>query len=55
MADLELAKAIPFVAGAYIGIWVISFGYLLFMGRNIARLHQELKVLSQVVQKKAEK
>lgn len=55
MADLELAKAVPYVAGAYIGIWVVSFGYLLFMGRNLVRLHQEVKVLSQVVQKKAGK
>ena len=52
MATLTLKEAIPFVAGAYIGIWVISFGYLMYMGRNLARLHQELKVLAQAVQKK---
>lgn len=51
---LTLAKAVPYVAGAYIGIWIISFGYLLYMGRNIARLHQELKALENAVQKKEE-
>lgn len=51
-AVLTLREAIPYVAGAYIGIWVVSFGYLFYMGRNLARLQQELTVLAKAVQKK---
>lgn len=52
MPNIPLAKAIPFVAAAYMGIWLIAFVYLLVMGNRLSQLYKEVKTLSQIVGKK---
>jgi len=51
MGETSLAKTIPFVAGAYIGIWVISFAYLIYLGRNLMGLSKQVKVLTETIKK----
>jgi len=49
---ITLARAIPYVAAAYMGIWLIAFGYLLSLGSKVSKLVREVKILSEVASKK---
>lgn len=51
MGDASLAKTIPFVAAAYIGIWVVAFAYLIYLGINLMNLNKQIKVLSETIKK----
>lgn len=48
----KIINQVPLVAAAYIGIWIVALGYLLSLGSKIASLSRQVKVLSDVVDKK---
>jgi len=50
---IPLETAIWYVAGAYIGIWVILFGYLLVMGNKLAALRRQVEALTDAVGRKS--
>ena len=49
--ETSLVKNIPFVAAAYIGIWVIAFAYLIYLGRTMINLNKQVKILSETIKK----
>lgn len=54
MAEVKkvaLQTAIWYVAGAYIGIWLILFGYLLFLGSRVSSLFKQVEALKEEVSK----
>lgn len=54
MAEVKkvaLQTAIWYVAGAYIGIWLILFGYLLFLGSRLSSLLKQVEALKEEVLK----
>jgi len=51
MDGSSITKMVPFVAAAYIGIWVISFGYLIYLGRSLMGLNKQVKILSDTIKK----
>jgi len=52
LKEVPLATAIAYVAAAYIGIWVILFGYLLSMGSKLSGLRRQVEVLTEAVERK---
>ncbi|MDP1809577.1 MAG: CcmD family protein [Actinomycetota bacterium] len=50
--DIPLQTAVSYVAGAYIGIWVILFGYLLAMGSKLSNLRRQVDALTEAVERK---
>ncbi len=51
LPNVSLETAIPYVAAAYIGIWVLLFGYLITLGGKLSSLRRQLDALSDVVKK----
>ena len=52
LPNVSLATAIPYVAAAYIGIWVILFGYLVSLGGKLAGLRRQVDALADAVKAK---
>ena len=52
LPNVSLATAVPYVAAAYIGIWVILFGYLISLGGKLAGLRRQVDVLADAVKAK---
>lgn len=36
---------LPYLAGAYAAIWIVFFGYTLYLSRKLKSLEEELKLL----------
>ena len=53
LPNVSLATAIPYVAAAYIGIWVILFGYLVSLGGKLSGLRRQVDVLADAVKAKS--
>lgn len=49
---VALETAIWYVAGAYIGIWVLLFGYLLFLGSRLSFLFKQVEALKEEISEK---
>ncbi|HEX21644.1 MAG TPA: CcmD family protein [Actinobacteria bacterium] len=49
--ETSLVKNIPYVAAAYIGIWVIAFAYLIYLGRTMIGLSKQVKLLNETIKK----
>lgn len=52
LPDVPLENAIPYVAAAYIGIWVIFFAYLLVLGGKLSGLRRQVEALTEEVERK---
>ncbi len=52
MNNISLETAVPYVAAAYIGIWVIFFGYLMVLNGKLGNLHKQVEALTDVVKRK---
>lgn len=53
MENISLETAIPYVAAAYIGIWVIFFGYLVVLAGKLGNLNKQVQALTDVVKRKS--
>jgi CcmD family protein len=49
LPNVSLETAIPYVAAAYIGIWVILFGYLVSLSGKLAGLRRQIDALTDAV------
>ena len=54
LKDIPLETAINYVAGAYIGIWVIFFAYLAAMGGKVSNLRKQVEALTEAVERQKE-
>ena len=52
LPNVSLETAIPYVAAAYIGIWVILFGYLISLGGKLSGLRRQVEALADAVKAK---
>ena len=52
LPNVSLETAIPYVAAAYIGIWVVLFGYLITLGGKLSSLRRQVEALSEAVKSK---
>ena len=52
LPNVSLETAIPYVAAAYIGIWVVLFGYLISLGGKLSSLRRQVDALSDAVKSK---
>lgn len=52
--DLEFGQAYPYVIIAYMGIWVALFGYVFYLLSRMARVEEEINLLSRIMKKKEE-
>ena len=52
LPNVSLATAIPYVAAAYVGIWVILFGYLISLGSKLSGLRRQIDALADAVKVK---
>lgn len=52
LQNIPLENAVSYVAGAYIGIWVIFFVYLLAMGSKLSNLRRQVDALTEAVERK---
>ena len=52
--NVPLETAINYVAGAYIGIWVIFFAYLAVMGSKVSNLRKQVEALTEAVERQKE-
>ena len=52
LPSVSLETAIPYVAAAYVGIWVILFGYLVSLGGKLAGLRRQVDALADAVKAK---
>ncbi len=52
LPNVSLETAIPYVAAAYIGIWVVLFGYLITLGGKLSTLRRQVDALSDAVKSK---
>lgn len=48
----KILNQVPLVAAAYIGIWIITLGYLISLGAKISNLSKQVQALSTVTGKK---
>jgi CcmD family protein len=55
LQNIPLETAISYVAAAYIGIWVILFGYLVTLGRRMFHLSRQVEALTVAVNAKKER
>ena len=39
-----------FLVAAFVGVWVLVLGYVIFLGQRQSRLEQELSALEEVIQ-----
>ena len=53
LPSVSLETAIPYVAAAYIGIWVVLFGYLVSLGGKLAGLRRQVDALAEAVKAKS--
>ncbi len=49
---MEFGEAYPYVIVAYMGIWAILFGYVLYLVSRISRVEKEVGLLSRLAEKK---
>ena len=52
---MEIREALPYVATAYGGIWVVMMIYMIFLGRRQARLEKEAELISLRLQQQESK
>jgi CcmD family protein len=55
LPNVSLETAVPYVAAAYIGIWVILFGYLIALGGKLSGLRRQVDALSDAVKSRTAK
>lgn len=44
---MTLRDAVPYVAGAYIAVWVVVLVYVALIGRKLHRIEQSIDALEQ--------
>lgn len=49
MGGLPLERAIPYVAAAYIGLWLAVLAYVVIMANQVSKLRREIKLLADQV------
>jgi CcmD family protein len=55
LQNIPLETAISYVAAAYIGIWVILFGYLVVLGKRMFHLSRQVEALTVAVSAKKDR
>jgi CcmD family protein len=48
MPDIQMA---PYVLGAYIGVWLVITGYVVYLALGVSRIQKELSHLRDTVKK----
>ncbi|MEW6184007.1 MAG: CcmD family protein [Bacillota bacterium] len=48
-------EALPYVVGAYMGIWVVLLGYVTVLNNRLSKVKKELGALSEAFEKRGKK
>ncbi len=49
---MEIKEALPYVAAAYMGIWVVLLGYVFVLNNRLSGVKKELGALSEALDKR---
>jgi len=52
METVSLQTAIPYVAAAYIGIWLVLFAYLVTLNGRLSGLRMQVEALAEAINTK---
>ncbi|MEW6172471.1 MAG: CcmD family protein [Bacillota bacterium] len=52
---MGIKEALPYVVGAYMGIWVVLLGYVFIMNNRLSGVKKELGALSEALEKRSRK